>query len=470
MRRLLIFSFLMIMSSPVFAGTISIQPFISGNDVTIARLESQRTTLSNVINGNIEGGINIKAGSLVSQDFSNAVSIVTFRDEAFNNFTFTGMVPATSANLTSDISSGTSYVDGIRIQKNAESHTYTASKDTYVYIHSGGYYVYQEVANGAAAPSDPANTLLLAKVVTSGTAITSVSDLRTTSIQITVNSSNFSSDYRNGALVVRDSTTAFHVEPGQISIGNSNYTNTSDTSSKTISTGTNWIEGSAPNLVGLKFYVYAYNNSGTGFDFKYASADPVYSDASGNSNGTLRYYTTGGTTYRALAWISGDPTGVVQSHAYSQLSDKDTRNHVYFKRGTAATGTTAIPDDDTNPEITDGDEYFEVAFRPTNANNKVKIDVQVNGSASATVRRAVSIIQDTTTNAIASWRCTGPNDTLSPCIGSYEYTPGNTNLTRFKVRAGVDAGGGTFTLNGETGGRKFGGALYSFISVTEIES
>ena len=92
---------------------------------------------------------------------------------------FTGLQPATSANLISDISIGNCVVRGKRIRKDrTESHTYTASKDTYVDINSSAAFQYTAVTLGAAEPAVASNSIRLAKVVTSGTAITSVTDLR----------------------------------------------------------------------------------------------------------------------------------------------------------------------------------------------------------------------------------------------------------------------------------------------------
>jgi hypothetical protein len=63
----------------------------------------------------------------------------------------------------------------------AVSHTFTASKDTYVSVNfSNGDIHYEEVANGAAAPALPPRSLWIAKVVTNGAGITSVVDLRET--------------------------------------------------------------------------------------------------------------------------------------------------------------------------------------------------------------------------------------------------------------------------------------------------
>ena len=357
-----------IIGSNCYAGTISIQPFISSSDVTIASLESFRTTVSNVINGSIES-VNILNGTIASEDESTAISIVTRFNESFNDFTFSGMLPPTSGTLSSTISAGISYVNGVRIELAAQAHTYTASKDTYVYINAGGFYDFVEVANGAAAPATPANDLLLAKVVTSGTAITSVTDSRTLSIQITANSSNLSFNYRNEAFVQRDSTTAIHLEPGQIAIGSTLYTNNADTSSLSTATAANWIEGAVPSLVNQKFFAYAYNNSGTTYAFKYSSADPTETDVDGGAAGTLRFYETGGVTYRIMGWMSGDSTGAIQTTAIGNVADGTVVNQVYFQTGALSTGTTVMVSDDTIPDDQEGTRVLLATIRPTNANN-----------------------------------------------------------------------------------------------------
>jgi len=321
MKRLILLA-LLFLSSTANAANVVVQQYVSNNDVTINRLNSNMNAIVNQVNGNLEGGgINIKPGSITSIDLNTTVSTITRWSESFNDFTVSGMLPATSANLASDISAGVSYVSGYRVATAATNHTYTASKDTYVYISNGGYFIYQEVANGASAPSTPTNSLLLAKVVTNGTAITSVSDLRQLSIQITATTSNFPSDYRNQSFVSRDTTTTLHAEPGQISIGTSIYSRSTDTLTKSIALSTNWIESSVPATNG-NIFIYAYNDSGSSWDIKFSSADVVYSDLDGNSNGILRYYITGGVNYRAIGWAykSADAVQIYQFGNFSDIS------------------------------------------------------------------------------------------------------------------------------------------------------
>lgn len=98
------------------------------------------------------------------------------------SFVVSGGLPPTSASLVSTTTAVVAYVLGgtgmIRTTVDATAKTYTASKDTYVDLGADGTYTYVEVANGAGTPAVTANCTRLAKVVTNGTSVTSVTDLR----------------------------------------------------------------------------------------------------------------------------------------------------------------------------------------------------------------------------------------------------------------------------------------------------
>lgn len=91
-----------------------------------------------------------------------------------------GGVVAQSSGLIGTFSNIVFYLSGQRYSGTSIANkTYTASKDTYVDVTatSGGTVsvTYSEVANGAASPALAANSIRVAKVVTNGSAITSVS-------------------------------------------------------------------------------------------------------------------------------------------------------------------------------------------------------------------------------------------------------------------------------------------------------
>lgn len=102
-----------------------------------------------------------------------------FRTFVASNSVVSGGVVAQSAGLVGTFSNIVFYLNGQRYSGTSIANkTYTASKDTYVDITatSGGAVsvTYTEVANGAASPALAANYIRIAKVVTSGAAITSV--------------------------------------------------------------------------------------------------------------------------------------------------------------------------------------------------------------------------------------------------------------------------------------------------------
>lgn len=123
-------------------------------------------------------------GSIVATgDITEAGSTArTFRTEVLQDFVVTGGVWSQLSALNGQMTAVTAYITGYRNSIVAvASRAFTASKDTYVDIlrttvgaTTTFTLVYTEVANGAAAPALAANSLRLAKVVTSGVAITSV--------------------------------------------------------------------------------------------------------------------------------------------------------------------------------------------------------------------------------------------------------------------------------------------------------
>ena len=142
---------------------------------------------------------------------------------------------------------------------------------------------------------------------------------------------------------------------------------------------------------------------------------------------------------------------------------------VNTQTGAVATGTTVIPDDDTIPQNTEGDEYMTLAITPTDTANKLKIDVVFfGGSANNSRWTTCALFQDSTANALAVGREYNTTGTaFNPCVFTHYMTAGTTSSTTFKVRAGPDIPD-TMTFNGQGGARKMGGVMASSITITEI--
>lgn len=149
------------------------------------------------------------------------------------------------------------------------------------------------------------------------------------------------------------------------------------------------------------------------------------------------------------------------------LGGKSMVQQVYTQTGAVATGTTAIPADNTIPQNTEGDQYMSLAITPTNASNILVITVGANATNSASTNLGIALFQDTTANALVA-----SLDQTSAASGPEQMTlkwimaAGTTSATTFKVRIGA-ATGATTTFNGSVGARYYGGVMCSFMHIQE---
>ena len=134
------------------------------------------------------------------------------------NQLISGCLPATSGTLTSTISAGVAYVQGVRVTPIATSKTYTGSRDTYVDLDSTGAYTYAVVINGAAEPAITAGCLRVAKVVTGGSTVTTVTPLAIAGTYVGVGSATNMRGTGNTVLGVGSATNYFGTD--SVIIGN----------------------------------------------------------------------------------------------------------------------------------------------------------------------------------------------------------------------------------------------------------
>ena len=143
---------------------------------------------------------------------------------------------------------------------------------------------------------------------------------------------------------------------------------------------------------------------------------------------------------------------------------------VNTQTGAVATGTTALPVDDTIPQITEGDEYMTLAITPTSATNKLLIEVAAYlSNSNALTAVCAALFQDATANALAAGLSVNTTANYGNVISFSHYmTAGTTSATTFRVRGG-GATGATTTFNGSAGSRYYGGVMASSITITEIQ-
>src|SRR3990167_1381568 len=177
MKKILI-AIVCIFFTPSLCGAVAVQSFISADDVNIAEFMAFRSNVVNAINS-AEGAL-LQDATVTTAKLDANANPENRWNEGFSDFVFTGLLPATDTDLTSDVSLGTAYVNGVRVVKAATAQTYSANKFTYVDLSSTGVYTLSAINYGGAVPSIATNSIRLARVSTDGTEIGAVVDLRRT--------------------------------------------------------------------------------------------------------------------------------------------------------------------------------------------------------------------------------------------------------------------------------------------------
>lgn len=174
-------------------------------------------------------------------------------------------------------------------------------------------------------------------------------------------------------------------------------------------------------------------------------------------------YESGLTT--AGSWNAAPSTIQLFGHGV-RLPGDTIQEQVNFD-GAVATGTTLIPNDNTTPQSTEGDQYMSQAITPVSAANILDIDMILCLGNSVITGMNIAVFQDSGTDAIACMEHTIPN--ASGAFGlplRYRKLAGTTSATTFKIRAGGN-NAGTTTFNGLGGSAKFNGTIASHIKVAE---
>ncbi len=306
MKRLLLILVFLLYATQAHATLISL-PTLS-EDTSINVIDSNFSIIEDDYNGNVSTD-NILNDTLTEPDFADDINPRVRTDELFNDITITGHLPATSTDLTSDISAGTSYVEGFRIVTSATSKTYTASRDIWTFIDINGNFQFETVVNDAAQPATPSNSLLLAKVITDTDNITTVTDLRTTSLEI---SSPEDFEIR-GYYVLSSDNEAVSIDSGVVYAGTTRVEKTSVTPLRTVTT-TDWWDSTKDADANGWLYIGVKNTG----DIKWIGyIAPDYHDTSGNQQGNLYYWKDTSSNYWRVIGVvrmtaAGDISHMIQ--------------------------------------------------------------------------------------------------------------------------------------------------------------
>ncbi len=142
---------------------------------------------------------------------------------------------------------------------------------------------------------------------------------------------------------------------------------------------------------------------------------------------------------------------------------------VNTQTGAVATGTNIFPEDDSIPQNTEGDEYMTLSITPKSATSTIMIEAHIFYSQSAGTRSGAGLFKDSDADALAfTSNFVYDATSMSNMQVFYSETSGNTNARTYKIRCGLLQTSGTFTFNGQSGNRKFGGTVLSTIRILEI--
>ena len=167
-------------------STVTVPQVNPNDEVTALSVNQGPNAIAAVVNGNIDdanvstlSGSKITSGTLPASASDVASNPETRENETIGNMVASGLIWSTLTGLNGAMSSGVAYVNGKRLVVSAvATYAFTASRDTYIYVDNTGTIQYNPQTNGATQPATPANNQLIAKVITSGAAITAISDLR----------------------------------------------------------------------------------------------------------------------------------------------------------------------------------------------------------------------------------------------------------------------------------------------------
>lgn len=138
---------------------------------------------------------------------------------------------------------------------------------------------------------------------------------------------------------------------------------------------------------------------------------------------------------------------------------------------TASSNANIIPFDDTIPQKTEGSELFTHSHTPLSSSNKLLITVIVHAQNGTGYKGVIAaLFKDSDANALSVGGTANSfyTEFMGGIMIEHYMTAGTTSAITFKVRGGP-SNSGTAYFNSDSGGRKYGGALISSITVTEIK-
>lgn len=206
---------------------------------------------------------------------------------------------------------------------------------------------------------------------------------------------------------------------------------------------------------GYRVGIYGYGSTTNSITLTPDASDAIDTGSAGATKSILG---------ERLVWIEWDGA---KSKWRTDYVAATTENFAYSADSAMATGSTAIPFDDTIPQNTEGVQLLSVSITPRSSTSKLEIEAEIFIGTGSVDAGTIALFQDSTANALAAKTdYTGATETRIVTL-RHVMTSGTTSSTTFKIRYGTHSGI-TFTFNGRGGSRFMGGVANSIIRVREV--
>lgn len=168
-----------VMKFAAVAGTPAVTP-AAPDDTAIASAIGGSFPWVLVAHVAVANGFSSIVDANITDKRPRALILPRVLDDISTDFVASGLITAQTSGLIGAVSAGYAYVGGRMVFKPIVTKTFTASKDTYIDMPKTAKptttddYTYTAVNNGNASPALAADFIRIAKVITNGSAITSV--------------------------------------------------------------------------------------------------------------------------------------------------------------------------------------------------------------------------------------------------------------------------------------------------------
>lgn len=135
--------------------------------------------------------------------------------------------------------------------------------------------------------------------------------------------------------------------------------------------------------------------------------------------------------------------------------------------GDYASGTTAIPLDNTVPQITEGDEYMTQAITPKAAANILTVRARMIFAPNGASHVVTALFRDSASGALSACVNLCGDDNPGHNDIYHRVRAGSVSATTMRIRAGTQTTN-SLDFNGRNGARTYGGVLNSFLEVSEL--